>query len=145
MGMSDNQHEAGGVYLQERRHMENEGPAVAKREALEKSEQMRTYLDALWERLPRYAERAAAVPANETGSVEEAGRFGKFLWEARERAGITRDHMAAKLGIDINTVRLVELGLGDPEEVRGELVERYAAALGQPGLGDEFRRRFERQ
>lgn len=98
------------------------------------------YLDALDERLPRFARRAAAIPANEPYSVEWFAQLGKFLKQARQDSGLSRPEAAAAAEVDPNVLRFVEVGMGEPEDLR--VLPRYARVLN--GNGDEVLKECKR-
>ena len=100
-------------------------------------------MDELWRRLRVFARRSAAIPADERGSFEWLSAAGTFWWEARERAGLSRDEVARRLNVPLNQVRFIEFGLVTPQELSERCVREYARALGAPELSDQFRERFE--
>ena len=110
--------------------------------AVIESEEFGGYLEELRQRLPAYGLRAASVMPEEPGSIELAGRIGKFWWEARERAGVSRYQIAERMGMSPNQVRFLEVGLASPEELRNGILPAYAEALGQPELLEECRQQF---
>lgn len=114
-----------------------------KKEVLEhlNSPEFRQYMDELWRRLPGYAARAAAIKPEASGSVEQLGRMGKFWWQIREAAHLSKYQMAERVGVHVNQVRLFEVGLGSDEDVE-RLPVSYANALGRPDLYVQFLKRF---
>ena len=100
-------------------------------------------MDELWRRLRVFSKRSAAIPAEERGSFEWLSSAGMFWWQARERAGMSREDLADGLGIGVNQVRFLELGLVTPHELSERSLRAYARALGAPHLYEQFRERFE--
>jgi hypothetical protein len=100
-------------------------------------------MDELWQRLRLVSRGAARVPAAAPGSVDWLARVGRFWWQARERAGVSRAELAARLDCPVNQLRFFEFGLFSPEELGGGLVHEYARALGEPDLVGRFREEFE--
>jgi hypothetical protein len=103
----------------------------------------RIYMDELWRRLRVFSTRSAGIPADERGSFEWLAAAGAFWWEARERAGLTREEVAHQLGAPVNQIRFLEFGLVTSHELSERLLRRYARALGEPGLYEQFHERFE--
>ena len=106
------------------------------------SPEFNQYLEELFRRLPGYVKRATGIEPEASGSIEQLGRMGKYLWEAREVAGLTRYEVAERMGVPVNQVRFLELGLGSEEE-RENLPVVYANALGRPDLYVGFLKQFE--
>ncbi len=100
-------------------------------------------MDELWRRLQVFSKRAAAIPAEERGSFEWLSSAGAFWWQARERAGLSRQDLAQGLGIPVNQVSFLEFGLVMPQELSERSLRSYARALGAPDLYEQFRERFE--
>lgn len=104
----------------------------------------REYMDELWRRLRVFAKRSAAIPAEERGSFEWLSSAGAFWWQARERAGLSREDLAQSLGIKPNEVRFLELGLvNTSRELSERSLRAHAEALGSPDLYEQFCERFE--
>jgi hypothetical protein len=103
----------------------------------------RAYMDELWRRLRVFSKRSAAIPADERGSFEWLASAGAFWWQARERAGVSREDLATDLGIAVNQVRFLEFGLGARRELSERSLRPYAQALGAADLYEQFRDRFE--
>lgn len=118
------------------------GPPEIDRDQIAESDEFRRYTEKLLVKLPNYARRAAGVAPEAPGSIEWLMRTGKFWWEAREEAGLSRHQMAEKIGIDIDDLRFAEMGLPEPGVWQSEFPKRYADALGQPTLYDAFCERF---
>mgnify|MGYP001610657491 CR=1 FL=1 len=114
-----------------------------RKEALDavNSPEFKQYLDELWTRLPGYGEHAAAIRSEAPGSVEQLGRIGKYWWQAREAEGLTRYEVAERMGVPVNQVRFLEVGMGSEEE-REILPVLYANALGKPDLYVGFLKQF---
>ena len=106
------------------------------------SPEFRQYMDELFERLPAYAQRAAAVPPESKGSIEWYGRAGRLLWEAREKAGLSRYEVAERMHVPVGKVRFIEVGLADERELNDRFLESYAKAVGDPDLYVRFRKTF---
>jgi len=106
------------------------------------SPEFRQYMDELFERLPGYAQRAAAVPPESKGSIEWYGRAGKLLWEAREKAGLSRYEVAERMHVPVGKVRFIEVGLATEQEISNGFVESYAKVIGDPDLYLRFRKTF---
>lgn len=102
---------------------------------------MMTYLDELEKRLPRYAQRSAALRPEEPGSVEWSRAVGKYWRNARETHNLSRYGLAARTNTHVNNIRFLEGGLVEMEELQGFL-EPYAQAIGDPNLYTEFSQRF---
>jgi hypothetical protein len=100
-------------------------------------------MDELWRRLRVFAKRSAAIPPDEHGSFEWLSSAGVFWWQARERAGMSREDLAHDLGIRTNQVRFLELGLVMPRELSEHSLRAHARALGAPELYEQFCERFE--
>lgn len=100
------------------------------------------FLDHLWPRLPEYAERVASFPEGATGSIEWYQELGGFWWDARETAELSRREVALRVGADINSIRSLELGVGNKDEVFGSLPRRIAETLGKPELYDQYCEQF---
>ena len=100
-------------------------------------------MDELWRRLRVFAKRSAAIPAEERGSFEWLSSAGVFWWQARERAGMSREDLARGLGIAVNQVCFLEFGLVMPRELSERSLRAYARALGAADLYEQFRERFE--
>lgn len=111
------------------------------RDQVEHSEEMKGYMQEFQQRILEFTRRAAVVPPNSKGSVEWLGRIGKFWWQARENQGLSRYEVAEKLGVPVNQIRFLEFGMPTPNELRS-LTDRYAEALGQPDLSDQFCKTF---
>jgi transcriptional regulator with XRE-family HTH domain len=90
-----------------------------------------------------FSTHSAAIPAKERASYEWLSSAGAFWWQARERAGMSRDDVAHGLGIPVNQVRFLEFGLVTPRELSERSLRAYARALGAPDLYEQFRERFE--
>lgn len=103
---------------------------------------MLNYLDELHERLHSFAERAAAVPAGEHGSVEWVREIGRFWRGLRESEGTSRYETAYRLGIHVNELRLFESGVTVSNLISGDFPLRYAQTLGKPDVYPEFCQRF---
>jgi len=99
-------------------------------------------MDELWQRLRLVSRGAARVPAAAPGSVEWLASVGRFWWQARERAGVSRAELASRLDCPVNQLRFFEFGLFAAEELGGGLVHEYARALGEPDLVVRFREEF---
>ncbi len=115
-----------------------EDQAPATRDAAE----LRAYMDALWKRLRVFARRSALARPDERWSPEWLEQIGRFWWQAREQAGVSRQEVAARIGVSVDDVRLLEYGLGLPRELKYGLLGRYAEALGEPALYLTCRQRF---
>src|SRR5947208_8628411 len=103
----------------------------------------RAFMDELWRRLRVFAKRSAAIPADERGSFEWLSAAGGFWWQARERAGLSREDLAHSLAIQTNQVRFMELGLVMARELSEPSLRAHARALGAPELYEQFCERFE--
>jgi hypothetical protein len=114
-------------------------PANAKRNSAE----LRAYMDALWQRLRVFAKRSAPIPADKPGSFEWLSAAGAFWWQARERAGLSRNDVAQRLGLQVNQVQFLEFGLATRQDLSERRLRDYARALDAPELADQFRERFE--
>lgn len=101
------------------------------------SPEFRAYLDQLWNRLPNYARRAAAIEPEEPYSVEWLAKAGRFWWDVREELGLSRHDAAEKVGIPINEVRFFELGLAEPIQVEDRAFS-YASVFNRPELYGQF-------
>jgi ribosome-binding protein aMBF1 (putative translation factor) len=117
----------------------------AKRQAVQNrnSDEFRAYMDEMWRRLRVFAKRSAAVPSEERGSFEWLSAAGSFWWEARERAGLSREEFAQRLDLPLNQVRFLEFGLVTPQELSERRLHEYARALDEPALYEQFLKRFE--
>lgn len=102
------------------------------------SPEVTQYFDELRKRLPGYAQRAAEVPAGAAESVEALEQLGTWWQQAREQNGLSRRQVAERMGVEINQVRFVELGLATAEDLQGEFLQRYAEALGDPELYQQY-------
>lgn len=100
-------------------------------------------MDELWGRLRVFSKRSAAIPAQEQGSFEWLSAAGAFWKDARERAGLSPDDVASQLGLPVNQVRFLELGLVGRHELSEHRLREYARTVGDPELYDQFRQRFE--
>ena len=100
-------------------------------------------MDELWGRLRVFSKRSAAIPAQEQGSFEWLSAAGAFWKDARERAGLSPDEVATQLGLPVNQVRFLELGLVGRHELSEHRLREYARTVGDPELYDQFRQRFE--
>ena len=107
------------------------------------SPESREYIDELWRRLRVFAKRSAAIPADERGSFEWLSSAGAFWWQARERAGLSREDLAQSLNVKTNQVRFLELGLVTRRELSERSLRAHARALGAPDLYEQFCERFE--
>ena len=116
-----------------------ERPSAAQRDSAE----FRAYVDEMWRRLRVFSKRSAAIPADAHGSFEWLSAAGSFWWEARERAGLSREQVATRLGITASDVRFVEFGLVTPRDLSEKRLRAYAQALDDPELYEHYRRRFE--
>lgn len=103
----------------------------------------RAYLDELWGRLRMFSRRCAAIPAEQQGSFEWLSAAGAFWKTARERAGLSARDVALELGLPVNQVRFLELGLVSRHELGEQRLRDYARTVGDPDLYDQFRERFE--
>jgi hypothetical protein len=112
--------------------------------ATRSSDELRIYMDEMWRRLRVFSRRSAAIPAEERGSFEWLTAAGAFWWDARERAGLSRDDVAHQLGVTVNHVRFLEFGLVTLRELSEKPMRAHAEALGQPDLYVQFQERFER-
>ncbi|HLZ26516.1 MAG TPA: hypothetical protein VKV73_04270 [Chloroflexota bacterium] len=119
--------------------MAGEDQATANRNSAE----FRAYMDELWGRLRVFSKRSAAIPAQEQGSFEWLSAAGAFWKDARERAGLSPDDVASQLGLPVNQVRFLELGLVGRHELSEHRLREYARTVGDPELYDQFRQRFE--
>ncbi|OGE16639.1 hypothetical protein A2858_02230 [Candidatus Daviesbacteria bacterium RIFCSPHIGHO2_01_FULL_36_37] len=90
------------------------------------------------ERLVEFGDRAAKIPAGAYGSAEWAERAGGFLWEMRKQQRVPRTSVAEKIGVDSNVLLFLELGVGRFREYTGNLPERYAEAIGNPGVYSSY-------
>jgi hypothetical protein len=106
------------------------------------SAEFRAYVDELWRRLRLFSKRSAAIPAEEQGSFEWLVAAGAFWRQAREEASVSRADVAQQLGISINQVRFLELGLVSRHELSERRLRQYAEAIGDPELYDRFRQQF---
>jgi ribosome-binding protein aMBF1 (putative translation factor) len=101
------------------------------------------YLDELEQRLPRFARRAAAIPPDKPYSAEWFSSLGKFWRNAREERGLSRREAAKRANVSANQLRLLEVGLGEPEDLRDGFMKRFADALGDSvNLLHECKERF---
>jgi len=100
-------------------------------------------MDELWGRLRVFSKRSAAIPAQEQGSFEWLSAAGAFWKDAGERAGLSADDVASQLGLPVNQVRFLELGLVGRHELSEHRLREYARTVGDPELYDQFRQRFE--
>jgi hypothetical protein len=107
------------------------------------SAEFRAYVDELWRRLRVFSKRSAAIPAHERGSFEWLSAAGAFWRQARTAAGISREDLAEHLGVPVNQVRFLELGLVAPHELSERRLRDFANAVGDPDLYDQFREQFE--
>ncbi|HEY3059297.1 MAG TPA: hypothetical protein VGL99_10020 [Chloroflexota bacterium] len=114
-------------------------PAPAKADAAE----LRQYMDELWQRLRLVARHSAPLPASAPGSVDWLASVGRFWWQARERAGLSRADLAQRLDRPLNQVRFFEFGLFSIQELKNGFLLDYARALGDPELVARFREEFE--
>lgn len=99
------------------------------------------FLHELDDRLPRYARRAAAIKGGDQYSVEWFAEIGKFIRDAREGAGIDRKTMSTSHGINITHIRLLEVGLGEPDEL--PLASAIMRVLGGEELLQQFEEKFK--
>jgi hypothetical protein len=106
------------------------------------SAEFSAYMDELWRRLRLFSKRSAAIPAEEQGSFEWLVAAGAFWRQAREQASVTRDDVAEQLGISVNQVRFLELGLVTAHELSERRLREYARAIGDPELYERFRQQF---
>ena len=91
---------------------------------------MLTYMDELGKsRLTRFRERAAAIPANAVGSSEWLKDVGDYWEEARTNSGLSRYEVAGKIGVHVNVIRFLELGMAYPEELYGKLLPQLSQSL----------------
>jgi len=102
--------------------MAGEDQATANRNSAE----FRAYLDELWRRLRVFSKRSAAIPADERGSFEWLSAAGAFWKTARERAGLSAQDVALQLGLSVNQVRFLELGLVTRYELSERRLRDYA-------------------
>jgi Helix-turn-helix domain len=107
------------------------------------SAEFRAYVDELWRRLRVFSKRSAAIPAQERGSFEWLSAAGAFWRQARERASLSPADVAEQLGVSVNQVRFLELGLVAPNELSERRLRAYARTVGDPDLYDQFRDQFE--
>ena len=107
------------------------------------SAEFRAYLDELWPRLRLCSIRTAAIPPDERGSCQWLSAAGAFWKAARERAGLSAQDVAPQLGLSVNHVRFLELGLVGRNELSEQRLRAYARTVGDPGLYEVFRERFE--
>jgi hypothetical protein len=107
------------------------------------SAEFRAYVDEVWGRLRVFSKRSAAIPAEERGSFEWLSAAGAFWKDARERAGLSPQDVALQLGLPVNQVRFLELGLVTRHELSEHRLRDFARTVGDPGLYDQFRERFE--
>jgi hypothetical protein len=119
--------------------MAGEDQATANRNSAE----FRAYLDELWRRLRVFSKRSAAIPADERGSFEWLSAAGAFWKTARERAGLSAQDVALQLGLSVNQVRFLELGLVTRYELSERRLRDYARTVGDPDLYEEFCERFK--
>src|ERR1700716_2931195 len=96
------------------------------------SAEFRAYVDELWQRLRVFSKRAAAIPAEEQGSFEWLSAAGAFWKSARERAGLSAEEVALQLGLPVNQVRFLELGLVTRHELSERRLRDYARTVGDP-------------
>jgi hypothetical protein len=121
------------------------GVAIAREPAGRRaSNDNRAYLDELWQCLPAFAVNAAGLPAEERGSFEWLAAAGRFWWVARESAELSREEAATTLGCSVYRLRLLEFGLVTPRSFSSGRWRAYASQLGDAGLYDQYRERFER-
>ncbi len=104
--------------------------------------ELRQYMEELWKRIPDHARRAASIKPGASGSVEWYAAIGRFWWEERNRAGLSRYQVAETMNVDVNRVRFLEVGVADPHDLRNGFLRMYAGALERPDLIDEFSQRF---
>jgi hypothetical protein len=104
----------------------------------------RAFLDELWRCLPTFAVQSASLPAEARGSFEWLAAAGQFWWTAREEAGVSREDAARALGCSTDRLRLLEFGLVSPGAFATRRWRGYASRLGDPGLYQQYRDRFER-
>jgi helix-turn-helix protein len=116
-----------------------ENQATANRSSAE----FRAYVDELWRRLRVFSKRSAAIPAQERGSFEWLSAAGAFWRQAREQASLSREELAEHIGVSVNQVRFLELGLVTPNELSERRLRDYARTVGDPDLYDQFRDQFE--
>jgi hypothetical protein len=107
------------------------------------SDEFRAYMDELWRRLRVFSKRSAAIPPDARGSFEWLSAAGTFWWEARERAGLSRDEVAQQLAVPLREVRFLEFGLVTLQNLSEQRLREYARVLGTPELYEQFRERFE--
>ena len=119
------------------------------------SSEFKAYSDELFKRLDVHLDLAASIPAEQPGSVEWLDRIGEFWRKAREQSGVSRNAIADQIGIPLNSVRFLEVGLGYPElgliqegkvnpsaALESDIHRRYAEALGHPELLQQFQEQF---
>jgi hypothetical protein len=107
------------------------------------SDEFRAYMDELWRRLRVFSKRSPTIPAEERGSFEWLAAAGTFWWDAREKAGLSREDVAQELRVPINQIRFLEFGLVSSNELSERRLRALARTLGAPELYDQFRERFE--
>jgi hypothetical protein len=107
------------------------------------SAEFRAYLDEVWRRLRLFSKRTAAIPPDERGSSEWLSAAGTFWKAARERAGLSAQDVAPRLGLSVNQVRFLELGLVTRNDLSEQRLREYARTVGDPELYEVFRKRFE--
>ena len=119
--------------------MAGEDQAIANRNSAE----FRAYVDELWRRLRVFSKRSATIPPAERGSFEWLSAAGGFWKSARERAGLSTQDVAVPLGLTVNQVRFLELGLVSRHELSEQRLRKYALTVGDPELYDRFCEQFE--
>jgi hypothetical protein len=120
-------------------------PVAAQRQAPPSRDpaELGPFMDELWQRLRVFANRSAAIPADQYGSFEWLAAAGAFWWEARERSGLTRDEVAQQLDVPPGQIRFFEFGLVPLQQMSERRLRSYAQILGEPELYEQFRLRFE--
>lgn len=87
--------------------------------------------------------RARQFSPGEAGSPEFMREIGKYWWERRGEASMSRYQVADRAGLDVNSIRFLETGLPDENELTTSFLSAYAVALGDPGIYDVFQERFQ--
>lgn len=100
---------------------------------------VRAYVDKLWARLAEVAERASTLPSGSVAALDWNVGLGKLLWNSRKARGVSRQQVAGHMALDANEIRLVEVGLGTPDQMSVAWVSRYAEAIGDPNLVEDVR------
>ena len=73
--------------------------------------------------------------------MEWLGRIGKYLRQAREETSLTRYQVADAMGVHVDEVRFLEVGLPTQDEIK-KLAPLYATAPGKPELYSQFEKQF---